>query len=125
MKHAVAGLVFVLTLIVCIGDVDACHRRHRCGSDCAMPVFCAPCCQGAVLAVPPGSAGTREANRGGTYYGCDLRFGTDGLAYWYSNSNSSTYCDTSYTWHVGASYVTYQNLGTCPNGLVYSVIYVK
>lgn len=34
------------------------------------------------------------------------------LYYWYSNANSSSYCDTGYTWHSGYV-IAYQAVGVC------------
>lgn len=61
--------------------------------------------QGAAGTPPQPSLLTRVlAGSGLTYY--------NGLYYWYSNANSSDFCDKSYVWHSG--YVTaYQFLGVC------------
>ncbi len=64
-----------------------------------------------------GVAGTlnKESVEARILHGSGLTYNSaDGLYYWYSNYNSSDFCDTSYIWHSGRVYA-YQFIGVCTN----------
>jgi hypothetical protein len=69
------------------------------------------------------SAGVRMGDSAGELKPDDVRWRvlagsgltySNGLYYWYSNSNSSAFCETNFVWHSGRVYA-YQYVGVCPH----------